>query len=288
VTQSPGRVSPRVGAGLLLLAAALWGSSVVIIKPILSDVPAAWINTARFVIAVVAMLPFIRADRKIWLAGIELSGWLFAGFATQTIALRYTTVNRCAFITAMNVIFVPLIAALFGRRIRPIIWAAAITSLVGCALLCRDGSGPNIGDLWTLGTAITWAMYILRLESKAGNFPPLPLAIAQLIPVAILSGVWMAAHPEPPVHFHWPALLFLGLAATAATTFLQAVGQRVVPAPQAAVIFTLEPVFTAVFAYLILHERLNMTGGIGAGLIILAAFATQIPAQRRELAAVAS
>jgi drug/metabolite transporter (DMT)-like permease len=284
----PGSVSPRVGAGFLLLAAALWGSSVVVIKPILGDVPAAWINTARFAIAAVVLLPFIRADRKIWLAGIELSVWLFAGFATQTIALRYTTVNRCAFITAMNVIFVPLIAALFGRRIRPIIWGAAITSLVGCALLCRDGSGQNIGDLWTLGTAITWAMYILRLESKAGDFPPLPLAIAQLIPVALLSGVWMAAHPELPVHFHWPAMLFLGLAATAATTWLQAVGQRVVPAPQAAVIFTLEPVFTAVFAYLILHEHLNMTGAIGAALIIVAAFATQIPAQRREPAAVSS
>ncbi|HEY1923476.1 MAG TPA: EamA family transporter [Tepidisphaeraceae bacterium] len=284
----PASVSPRIGAGFLLLAAALWGSSVVVIKPVLADVPAAWINTLRFVIAVLTLSPFICADKKIWRAGLELSGWLFAGFASQTIALRYTTVNRCAFITAMNVIFVPLIAALFGRRIRPMIWAAAITSLAGCWLLCQDGSGPNVGDLWTLGTAITWAMYILRLESKAGDFPPLPLAIAQLIPVAIFSGVWMAAHPEPVVHFHWPAMLFLGLAATAATTFLQAVGQRVVPAPQAAVIFTLEPVFTAIFAYPILHERLNAIGGAGAVMIILAAFATQIPATRREPVAVAS
>jgi drug/metabolite transporter (DMT)-like permease len=285
--REPGRVSPRVGAAFLLLAAALWGSSVVVIKQILPDVPAAWVNVARFTIAVVALSPFIHADRRIWRAGIELSGWLFAGFATQSVALLYTTVNRCAFITAMNVIFVPLIAAMFGRRIRPVIWAAAITSLVGCGLLCRDGSGPNIGDVWTLLTAITWAVYILRLESKAADFPPLPLSIAQLVPVTVLCGVWTAAHPEPVIHFHWAGLLFLGLAATAATTCLQAVGQRVVPAPQAAVIFTLEPVFTSVFAYLVLHERLTATGGVGAALIILAAFATQLPASRREPAAVA-
>jgi drug/metabolite transporter (DMT)-like permease len=272
----------------LLLAAALWGSSVVLIKQILPDVPASWVNLTRFVIAVVALSPFIRADRKLWRAGIELSGWLFAGFATQSVGLLYTTVNRCAFITAMNVIFVPLIAALFGRRIRPVIWAAAITSLIGCGLLCRDGSGPNVGDLWTLLTAITWAMYILRLESKAADFPPLALSVAQLVPVTILCGVWTAAHPQPVAHFHWWGLIYLGLAATAATACLQAVGQRVVPAPQAAVIFTLEPVFTAVFAYLILHERLTLTGGIGAGLIILAAFATQIPAARREPATVTS
>ncbi|MGD0464504.1 MAG: DMT family transporter [Tepidisphaeraceae bacterium] len=280
--RGPPRLSPRAGAALLLLAAALWGSSVVVIKPILPDLPAAWINLARFTIAAVALSPFIRADRRIWRCGIELSGWLFAGFATQTIALQYTTVNRCAFITAMNVIFVPLIAALFGRRIRPVIWAAAITALIGCGLLCRDGSGPNIGDFWTLLTAITWAVYILRLESKAADFPPLPLAIAQLVPVALLSGIWMSAHRQPLVHFHWAALLFLGLAATAATTCLQAIGQRVVPAPQAAVIFTLEPVFTAVLAYLILHQRLTGASGLGAALIVLAALATQLPASRRE------
>jgi drug/metabolite transporter (DMT)-like permease len=283
-----GRVSPRAGAVLLLLAAGLWGSSVVIIKQILPDAPAAWINVARFVIAAVALSPFIRADRRIWRAGIELSGWLFAGFATQTVALLYTTVNRCAFITSMNVIFVPLIAAIFGRRIRPGIWAAATTALIGCGLLCRDGSGPNIGDFWTLLTAITWAVYILRLETKAAEFPPIPLAITQLVPVAMLSGVWMVAHREPVIHFHWPAILFLGLAATAATTCMQAMGQRVVPAPQAAVIFTLEPVFTSLLAYLILHERLSATGGVGAGLIILAAIATQIPASRGEPAVVSS
>ncbi len=265
-----------------MLAAALWGSSVVLIKQILPDISAAWINFGRFAIAVVALSPFIRADRRMWRAGIELSGWLFAGFATQSVALLYTTVNRCAFITAMNVIFVPLIAALFGRRIRPVIWAAAITALIGCGLLCDDGSGPNIGDLWTLVTAITWAVYIVRLESKAADFPPLPLAMAQLVPVTFLCGVWTAAHPQPVVQFHWPSLLFLGLAATAATTCLQAIGQRVVPAPQAAVIFTLEPVFTAAFAYLVLHEHLAPLGFVGASLIILAAFATQIPAASVE------
>ncbi|MGD0541624.1 MAG: DMT family transporter [Tepidisphaeraceae bacterium] len=281
------RLSPRAGAALLLLAAALWGSSVVVIKPILPDLPAAWINVARFAIAAVALSPFIRADTRIWLTGMELGGWLFAGYATQTTALLYTTVNRCAFITAMNVIFVPLIAALFGRRIRPVIWAAAVTAFIGCGLLCHDGSGPNIGDFWTLLTAITWAVYILRLESKAADFPPLPLAIAQIVPVALLSGVWMSVHRQPLVHFHWPALLFLGLAATATTTCLQAIGQRVVPAPQAAVIFTLEPVFTAVLAYLILHQRLTPTGGLGAALIVLAALATQLPPSRRVVTAAA-
>ena len=42
-----------------------------------------------------------------------------------------------------------------------------------------------------------------------------PLAMAQLVPVTFLCGVWTAAHPQPVVQFHWLSLLFLGLAATA-------------------------------------------------------------------------
>jgi drug/metabolite transporter (DMT)-like permease len=204
-----------------------------------------------------------------------MSIWLFAGFATNTISLRYTTVNRCAFITAMNVIFVPILAAIFGQRIRPLIWIAAITALIGCALLCGDGAKPNIGDLWALGTAITWAMYIWRMEKVAGEFQPLAVSVSQIICVAVLDGIWTAAERPPIVHFHWLGLIYLGLVATALTAVLQATGQRVVPAPQAAVIFTLEPVFAAIFSFAVLGEHLAARGLAGAAMIILAAIASQ-------------
>jgi drug/metabolite transporter (DMT)-like permease len=265
------------GAAILVVVTALWGSSFVVIKQIISDIPAAQINLARFIIAAIALSPFLRFHRQTWLRGLEMGVWLFAGFATQTIGLRYTTVNRSAFITAMNVIFVPILAAIFGHRVRPIVWAAAITALIGCGLLCGDGHGPNIGDLWSLGTAITWAMYIFRLESIAAKFPPLPLAMAQIVPVAIFCGIWTAASHSPVTVLHWPSLIYLGVAATAATTWLQTVAQRVVPAPQAAVIFTLEPVFAAFLGFIILGERLAFRGFIGASLIILAAVASQLP-----------
>lgn len=46
--------------------------------------------------------------------------------------------------------------------------------------------------------------------------------------------------------------------------------------PQAAVIFTLEPVYAAAFAYLLLGERLGLQGLIGAGLIIAATLISQL------------
>jgi drug/metabolite transporter (DMT)-like permease len=272
------QLSPIRGAAILVLGTALWGSSFVVIKRISPELPAAAICAARFIIAGIALSPFIRFDRKTWRYGVELSIWLFAGFATQTIGLRFTTVNRSAFITAMSVIFVPMLAVIFGHKVRPIIWAAAIVALGGCGLLCGEGGGPNIGDLWTLATAIIFAVYIFRLQAVSAKCPALPLAVAQIIPVAFLSTTWFAASRQPLTGFHWPALIYLGLAATAATTWLQAVAQRVVPAPQAAVIFTLEPVFAAIFGYFMLGERLAIRGILGAALIIAAAIACQGPA----------
>ena len=66
------------------------------------------------------------------------------------------------------------------------------------------------------------------------------------------------------------AVLYLGVVATALTTWLQTWGQRHVPAPQAAILYTLEPVWAAFFAYLALGERLSPSGLLGALLVLLA------------------
>ena len=68
----------------------------------------------------------------------------------------------------------------------------------------------------------------------------------------------------------WGAVLYLGVVATALTTWLQTWGQRHVPAPQAAILYTLEPVWAAFFAYLALGERLSPSGLLGALLVLLA------------------
>jgi drug/metabolite transporter (DMT)-like permease len=272
------RITRGRGAAMLVLSSALWGTSFIVIKQVSPSMPASAICLARFAIGSLALLAFVRADKKTWRYGIELSVWLFAGYATQAVALRYTSVNRAAFITAMYVVITPMLAVIFGQKVRGLVWSSAVIALVGCGLLCAEGGGPNLGDIWSLATAITWAVYIYRMEAVARRFPALPLAVAQLIPIALFSGAWFAASPSPVTEFHWPLLIYLGLGCTAATTFLQAAAQQVVPAPQAAVIFTLDPVFAAIFAPLFLHESLGGRELIGAILIVFAAVICQLPA----------
>ncbi len=100
----------------------------------------------------------------------------------------------------MNVIFVPMISRLTGAKISKLVWTAAVIALIGCGLLCEDGQPPNIGDLWTLGTAITWAAYIVRIEHGAQRFSALSLAIAQIVPIMLLSLAWTTTWHTATLH----------------------------------------------------------------------------------------
>jgi drug/metabolite transporter (DMT)-like permease len=266
------------GVLILTLITFIWGTTFVVVKLALNGFPPGALVLARFLIAAVIFSPFIQFNRKLWFAAIELGVLLWIGFATQTIGLRYTSVARSAFITSLHVIFVPAFAGILGRGPRLAVWLAAAMALLGVGLLSHDGSPPNVGDLWTAACALAWAIYITRLETFARTLPSKPLTAAHLWVVAVLSAAWSWKSHESFAHVPWMAVVYLGIAATAATTWLQTVGQRWVSAPQAAVLYTMEPVWAAGFGWIILGERFGVLGWIGAALIIVAALMTQMPA----------
>ena len=272
---------PARGIALLTLTTFLWGTTFIVTKNALGTFPASELILARFLIAGIVFLPFLRLGRKLWLASLELGFLMWVGFATQTIGLRYTTVDRSAFITSMHVILVPVIAGMMGRSTRPIVWLAALIALAGVGLLSHDGSPPNIGDLWTLLCAISWAIYIARLENFTAALPSKPLTAAHLWVVILLSAGWTASTGISHNPIPWKAILYLGLFATAATTWFQTLGQKWVSAPQAAVRYTLEPVWAAVFSWMFGFGTLGSPGQTGAAMILAAALLTQWPMQKK-------
>lgn len=289
------RPSAFAAAGVLLGVTSIWGTTFVATRllvagdqPILA--PGALIFW-RFFLAAIVFTPALLKPHKsgLWRAGLELSFWLWCGYATQAIGLVYTTASRCAFVTSLNVIFVPVFSAMLGRRVGWVIWMAAAMALGGAGLLSYDGGSPNIGDLWTLGCAITYAVYILRLEHFAGRFGTRELTAVQLWGVAGFSIFW--AGGEVMCGAGWgewtPAaianVVYLGLIATALTTWLQAIGQRGLPGTRASLLYTTEPVFASVFAFFIFGERLGEKGLQGAALILIAAVSSQVvPLLRRR------
>ncbi len=264
-------ISPRTGAAMLALATFFWGTTFMVVQKAVATFPPSAITLGRFAVGSLALAPFFRRDWRLWRDGAELSLWLFAGYATQAIGLQYTTTSRSAFITALNVIFVPLMGLLIGRGVKPIVWWCAVGAVVGTALLSYDGGAPNGGDLWTLGTAITYGAYIVRMERLAPKYPALAFSLAQLVGVTVLSAIWVGWERPAVGGVPWYSIIYLGLMATALTTWLGAVGQKVVSGARVAVIYTTEPVWAMVFAFVILGEMLGARGLAGAGLIVVSA-----------------
>jgi drug/metabolite transporter (DMT)-like permease len=275
------------GVGILLIVAFIWGTTFVAMKQLVTGSesllkPGA-VTFWRFAIAALVFAPALlrrRLPRELWIVGFELSLWLWAGYATQAIGIQYTTISRSAFVTSLNVVFVPMLAALAGHRVGGLVWSMVALALAGAALLSYDGGDPNVGDLWTLGCAMTYAVYIIRLERHSKRFDSLPLTAVQLLGVAMLSLPWMAFEAGNSSPVTWPAeviatVLYLGLVATLLTIWLQAVGQKAVPATHASLLYTMEPVFASGIALLFFNDRLGLKGWSGALLLLTAAFASQ-------------
>lgn len=275
------------GLLVLNLVTFLWGTTFTVVKIAEAHLNPAVIVFLRFGIAALCFLPYLPRliqPRQLWV-GLELGFWLWIGYATQAIGLKTTTPSQSAFITALNVILVPLFLGLVGRKIPRIIWISALLAVLGVGLLSYDGSQPTIGDLWTLGCAASYALYIVRLEALAPRFPSLELAAAQVFGVLPFALGWsLLSGPLPNWHsVPWLALVYLGVLATALTTWLQTLGQGHVAATEAAIIYTLEPVWATLFAFVFLGQSLGWQGLLGASLVVVATLVSQLPGPRSRV-----
>ena len=263
-----------LGLLALNLLTLIWGTTFVVVKGAVVEISPSLLVLLRFLVAGVFFLPLLfRLPPGAWGPGLELAFWLLLGYASQAIGLEHTSASRSAFITALNVVLVPLFLSLAGRRVGGV-WLAALWAFLGVGLLSYDPRQPplNVGDLWTLLTALTYALYIIRLEVHAKAVSSLPLTAIQVLGTGLFALPWAVAGGLRLEGVPWGAVLYLGVVATALTTWLQTWGQRYVPAPQAAILYTLEPVWATLFAFLVLGERLGPWGFLGAFLVILATF----------------
>ena len=302
----------------LNLVTLLWGSQHAVIKGLVDatgspDV----VNAARFSLAALIALPWAPslwasaddgtdadadAAGATWAAGADLSLWMFAGYALQAIGLQFTTASRSAFLLYLNVKFVPVLAfLLYGRLVGARTWASAAVAVAGTCLLTYDGQPPNAGDAWSLAAAAASAVFILRLEAAGRNerlLGPAALNAATLTCTAALCGAWAAAEVAlggsaldgvaETLREQAVPLLYLSLVTTAFANWLQAYGQQRVSAPDAAIIYALDPVYGSGFSWLLLGEGIGPQGLAGAGLILLGVLLSRTAAEAEPVVAVAS
>jgi len=262
----------------LLLITLIWGSTFVMVKDVVAGFPVYRFLTIRFALDTLALIPLTvrrlgSATKKQIGAGVLIGLFLFAGYAFQTTGLKYTTASKAGFITGLSVVLVPLLSTLLFRN-KPTLQATlgVILSTAGLAVLSLNTDlSIGRGDLLVLGCAISFALHIVAVSAFAPHMDPLILSTAQVATVAVISGVasllqgeW-AGTIQMPV---WGAAAFTGVLATAVAFGVQNTAQRFTTPTHTALIFTAEPLFAALFGYLLANEQLTPRIVSGGALIV--------------------
>jgi drug/metabolite transporter (DMT)-like permease len=270
---------------ILLLVTVVWGMTFPVLKVATAQLSGVEVTALRFLIAAACMGPFLRGiPASTWRDGLLLGVLALTSMVAQAYGLQFISANRSAFLTSLNVLMVPLIGLALGVRPGWMVFFAAAVACAGVGLMSFDVQGDFWADLATLAAALAYALYTILMSSHAQNHRPAQLATAQIACMALLGALWMLVDSGAPrvlllpglVEAEvWWGLLFLGAVASAATFFLQAMAQSHVSAPQAAIIYAMEPVFAAAFGWWYISEQMTPMALLGGALVIAAVILSQ-------------
>ncbi len=263
----------------LFYAAAIWGSTFFIVKDALSDIDPIVMVAYRFLLAGLLLLVYLLVKGKRVVAGLGravfLSVILWLLYASQTVGLRYTTASNSGFITGLFVFFTPFFLLTIFRH-RPTIMEVigSAVSLMGLWVLTGGLSDINIGDMLTLIAAMTYALHVLFSDRymKAG-VDPVVISCQQFLLVGLFSIAAALVLDLPMTVGSFKVggvVVFLALFPTLSAFLIQMFAQRVVSPIKVSLIFALEPVFAAVFAWTLGGEEIITHRALGGVLIFLA------------------
>ncbi|GAB4112409.1 MAG: DMT family transporter [Candidatus Caldatribacteriota bacterium] len=270
----------KVPAEFYLLGIVIvWGSTFAVIKDVLPQIMPFTFLAFRFFIATLVLgLIFWKRlkliDKNILGKGVLIGIFLFMGYTFQTLGLKYTTATKAGFITGLSVVLVPLFSFFFFKeKIQRNSTMGVILAFFGLWLLNYNNSlSFNLGDFLVLICAISFAFHIISVGLYTKRLDYILLVILQLFTVFSLSTIF-SLFLEGSALFNyysykvWWAIILTAVFATSLAFYMQNRFQQYSTATKTAIIFSGEPIFAAIFAYLLLGEKISLIAWVG-GLLI--------------------
>ena len=270
----------------LVVLMAVWGSTFAIVRVLVgsgsSPVSPILLVAVRMALAFGLLLVFLafrgglRFGRDLLRDGLVCAAFLGAGFVLQIEGQHRTTASRSGFLTGLLVVFVPVLEFVFFRKrpSAPQIAGVAI-AVAGMAVLSGGGAAGNaqlVGDLLTFGCAVVFAIHIVILGRVAPRHEVLPLLLVQLggtCAIAAICGPLVETQKLQADPRTLAAVAYLAIFATLFAFGVQTWAQRRLSSVRFALISALEPVFAALWAALLIGERLSALELSGGALIVL-------------------
>jgi len=284
-------VSRRAALLALVGVTAIWGVTFVQVQDALALYPLFAFLAVRFAISTIVLAPFAwrslrTLPREGYVAGIGVGALLATAYGLQTAGLELTTVASTGFITGLYVVFTPLLAlALFGTRVPRALWIGVALAVVGLLLLSGIPGGSTVGNALVLGNAVFQSFQITAMERYAPRYDPRALTFLQMATSLVgftLIAASLGQLEVPHGRTVWGALLVTGLFAGALGYLIATWVQAQTTAARAALVFTLEAPFAALFGVLLADEVLGWAGWLGCG-VMMAGILLAEPAAARTL-----
>ena len=278
-----------------LLCTFIWGTTFIAQDNGMDKIGPLTFNGARFFIGFLSIIPFailferkkisleINKNKKLFYKLLFWVGiFLFLGTYVQQAALLYTDVANAAFFTIFYVPMVPIILFLFySKSLHWSIWPSVLFCLVGVYLLSNFSDATvRLGDGLVILCALFWSLHIIFIGHVIKNFNlPLFFGSLQALIVSIFSitfAVFFETITIPNILNESVSIIYAGALSGGIAFTLQIYAQKNISAAPAAIIFSLEGVFAAIAAWIILNQILDMNNIIGCLLILSGVLLSQL------------
>ena len=271
----------------LVVCTFIWGTTFIAQDTGMDNIGPFTFNFVRFFVGFFAVAPFvllfekkkineqIKAKRnKFYKLIIPVGIFLFLATVLQQVSLLYTDVANSAFFTIFYVPMVPIIVYfLFSEKLHWSIWPSVLACVIGGYLLSDVGdANMRFGDSLVLVGALFWALHIIYIGKIIDQFDlPFFIALLQNLVVAALSFLLAVIFEEidfSKIKLETFEILYAGILSGGAAFALQLFGQRNISVAPAAIVMSLEGVFAAIAAWIILNQILGLNNIIGCMLIV--------------------
>ena len=278
---------------LMLIATFIWGTAFVSQTTGMGAIGPFTFSASRFFLASLTVLPLmIIYERKNFFKFIDNKNYiylsllaglaLFGGMGLQQYALLKSQIANAAFLSTLYVPFVALISRfIFRSNLNWIVWIAVILCLYGSYLLSSNQTFEiQQSDSLLFIAAFCFAVHIILIDIFMKQYySPFTFGLIQYCIVFIFSMILAFSLESPKIsniQIEWFEIIYTGVFSAGVGYTLQIIAQsKANPAP-AAIILSMESVFGAIAAWVLLDQFMDLNKILGCIAIFTGVIVVQI------------
>ncbi len=279
-------------ANLLMASVSLvWGTSYIFMKLLANNVAPFTVIALRFGIAFLIMI--VLFHKKLMHVNIKtlkcsaIAGALLCGiFIALMYGMTTTTASSAGFLTSTTVILVPILQILITRKLpQKEILYGVITVSIGLSLLTiTEDFTLASGSILCIVAAFLYAIHIIATNHFVREVDAFQLGIFQLGFASFYALLGSLVFKAPLLLSDtkaWLAILGLAIICSAYGFVMQPIAQKYTTPESTGFLFSLEPVFSAILAFIFLHENIGGKGYFGASLILAGVLIANLPVKKQ-------